>query len=214
MLDRLLAKTEDVSQVAVWIAGAALLFAAGMVSVDVILRKLFSISMAGSDEIMGYIFAVGTTWAFTFTLLERGNVRIDALHQLLPRPVRAVLDIVSMLVLGWFMLLVTKAAYSVFYGSMGWPFGESEFWSVSITPLLTPLAIPQGFWFLGLLLFMFAISLLIVRSMVALAKGDLATVARVVGPRTQDEEVEKELHLAEASHAESVAREKAEKGET
>lgn len=214
MLDRLLEKTENVSQIAVWIAGAALLFAACMVSVDVILRKLFSISMAGSDEIMGYIFAVGTTWAFTFTLLERGNVRIDALHQLLPRPVRAVLDIVSMLVLGWFMLLVTKAAYSVFYGSMGWPFGDTEFWSVSITPLLTPLAIPQGFWFLGLLLFMFAISLVIVRSITALAKGDLITVARVAGPRTQDEEVEKELHLAEASHAESVAREKAEKGET
>jgi TRAP-type C4-dicarboxylate transport system permease small subunit len=213
MLDRLLEKTEDVSRVAVWIAGGALLLSACMVSVDVILRKLFSISMAGADEITGYVFAVGTTWAFTFTLLERGNVRIDALYQFLPRPVRAGLDIFSMLVLGWFMLLVTKAAYSVFYGSLGWPFGDTEFWSVSITPLLTPLAIPQGLWFIGLLLFMFAVSLVLVRSVVALAKGDFATVARVAGPRTQDEEVAEEIHLAEASHAESVAREKAEKGE-
>lgn len=210
MLDRLLEKTESVSRIAVWIAGGALLLAACVVSIDVILRKLFSISMGGADEIMGYVFAIGTAWAFTFTLLERGNVRIDALYQLLPRPVRAVLDIVSTLVLGWFMFLVTKAAYSVFYGSMGWPFGDTEFWSVSITPLLTPLAIPQGLWVLGLILFMFAIVLVLVRSVVALAKGDLAAVARVAGPRTQDEEVEEELHMAEATHAESVAREKGE----
>ena len=211
MLDRILDKMGKLSQIAVWIAGGTLICAAFVVSIDVILRKLFSISMGGADEIMGYVFAVGTAWAFTFTLLGRGNVRIDALYQFLPRRVRAVLDIVSVLVLGWFMLLVTKAAYSVFYGSMGWPFGDTEFWSVSITPLLTPLAIPQGFWLLGLLLFMFAISLLLVRSVMALVKGDLATVARVIGPRTQDEEVKEELHIAEAAHAESVAREQGEK---
>ncbi|MCZ6552510.1 MAG: TRAP transporter small permease subunit, partial [SAR324 cluster bacterium] len=85
MLDRLLEKTHRLSRVAVWVAGALLIFAAIMVSVDVILRKLFSISMAGADEITGHIFAIGTAWAFTFTLLERANVRIDALHQLFPR---------------------------------------------------------------------------------------------------------------------------------
>jgi TRAP-type C4-dicarboxylate transport system permease small subunit len=210
MIDRLLGKMERLSRIAIWVAGAALIFAACMVSVDVILRYLFSISMAGADEITGYIFAVGTTWAFSFTLLDRGNVRIDALYQLLPRRVRAVLDIIGILALGGFMALVTKGAYSVFKGSLGWPFGDTDFWSVSITPLLTPLAIPQGFWLVGLGLFMTALSLVLLRSLVALAQGDLAAISRVAGPRTHEEEVEEELHMAEAMHAESLAREKTE----
>ena len=210
MLDRLLEKTERVSQIAVWVAGGMLIFAAFMVSIDVILRKLFSVSMGGADEITGYIFAIGTAWAFTFTLLDRANVRIDALYQFLPRPVCALLDILGVLVLGWFMFLVTKGAYSVFYGSLGWPFGDSEFWSVSITPLLTPLAVPQGLWVFGLFLFMFAIGMVLLRSIMALVKGDLVSVSRVAGPRTHQEEIEEELHMAEAAHSESVAREQGE----
>lgn len=211
MLDLLMRKTERVSRIAVWFAGGALILSAFMVTIDVTLRKLFSISMGGADEITGYVFAIGTTWAFTFTLLDRANVRIDALYQFLPRHVRAGLDIFSVLVLGFFMFLVTKGAYSVFYGSLGAPFGETDFWSVSITPLLTPLALPQGLWLLGMLLFMFTLALVFVRSLVALLKGDLATVARIAGPKTQQQEVDEELQMAETAHAESIAREKGEK---
>ncbi len=211
MLDRLLQKLEKIARGSVWIAGAALVFAAFMVTVDVIARKAFSVSMAGADEITGYVFAVGTAWAFSLTLLDRANVRIDALYQFLPRRVQAVLDIVGLLFLGGFMFLLTKAAYSVFYGSLGWPFGETEFWSVSITPLLTPLAIPQGLWLLGLLMFMLTLALVLLRSLLALVRGDLREVSRVAGPRTAQEEVEEELHLAEAAHADQVAREEAEK---
>ena len=124
-----------------------------------------------------------------------------------PRRVRAMLDILSLLVLGGFMLLVTKAAYSVFYGSLGAPFGETDFWSVSITPMLTPLAIPQGFWFLGLVMFDVTMALVLVRALLAFARGDMAEVIRVAGPRTAQEEVDEELHMAEAAHADSIARE-------
>ncbi len=204
MLDRLLEKTHQLSRVAVWVAGGLLIFAAVMVTVDVILRKLFSVSMAGADEITGYIFAIGTAWAFTFTLLERANVRIDALYQLFPRLVRAVMDVVAVLVMGGFMFFVTKGAYSVFHGSLGWPFGDTDFWSVSITPLQTPLALPQGLWLIGLAFFLFALALVSIRAVVALAQGDLAAVSRVAGPRTHQEEVLEELHMAEAAHAESL----------
>lgn len=206
MLDRLLQKTERLSRIAVWVAGGALIFAAFMVTVDVILRKLFSVTMGGADEITGYIFAIGTAWALTFTLLGRANVRIDALYQLLSRPVRALLDVVAVLVLGGFMFFVTKGAYSVFYGSLGWPFGETDFWSVSITPLQTPLAIPQGLWLVGLVFFLIALLLVSLRSLVALAQGDLAAVFKVAGPRTQREEVKEELQMAEAARTESAGR--------
>ena len=204
-LDRLLGATRGLSRVAVWVAGGLLILAAFMVTVDVILRKLFSISFGGADEITGYVFAIGTAWAFTFTLLERSNIRIDALYMLLPRRVRAALDLVAMLGLGVFMFFVTKGAFSVFYGSMGWPFGESEIWSVSVTPLVTPLAIPQGLWFFGLALFMFALALVLIRSALALFQGDLATPAQLAAPRSAEEEVREELHMAEAAHAERVA---------
>lgn len=206
MLDRLLEKTERLSRIAVWIAGGLLIFAAFMVTIDVILRKLFSVSMGGADEITGYIFAIGTAWALTFTLLHRANVRIDALHQLLPRLARAVLDVLAVLVLGGFMFFVTKGAYSVFYGSLGWPFGETDFWSVSVTPMQTRLAIPQGLWLMGLVFFLIALILVSIRSVVALVQGDLAAVSRIAGPRTHQEEVKEELQMAEAAHAESAAR--------
>lgn len=207
MLDRLLQMMEKISKISVWIAGGFLIFAAVMVTVDVLARKIFSVSMGGADEITGYIFAAGTAWAFSLALLERSNVRIDALYQVLPRRVRALLDILGLLVLGGFMAILTKAAYSVFYGSLGWPFGETDFWSVSITPLLTPLAIPQGLWLLGLLMFMVTLLLVLLRSLQAFVTGDMAGVIRVAGPRTAQEEVEEELHMAEAAHAEAVARE-------
>lgn len=210
MLDRLLQRMEKIARGSVWIAGALLVFAAFLVTGDVLARKIFSVSMAGADEITGYIFAVGTAWALSLALLDRANVRIDALYQILPQRVRAVLDVVGLLVLGGFMALLTKAAYSVFYGSLGWPFGETDFWSVSITPLLTPLAIPQGFWLLGLLMFMATLVLVLVRALLAFARGDMAEVIRVAGPRTAKEEVEEEVQLAEATHAEVAAKEKGE----
>ena len=97
------------------------------------------------------------------------------------------------------MAFVARSAYTVFYGSMGWPFGENEVWAVSVTPLITPLAIPQGLWFLGLAFFMIALALVLVRSLIALARGDWETVARIAGSLTQEEEVISEMHLAEAA---------------
>ncbi len=186
-----------------------LIFAACMVTVDVLVRKAFSISMGGADEVTGYIFAISTAWALSYALLGRANVRIDAFYQLLPRRLGAVLDILGLLVLGGFMALVTLAAYTVFYGSLGWPFGESDFWSVSITPLLTPLALPQGLWFLGLVLFMVTLVLVLLRAVLALARGDLATVSRLAGPRSHQEEIEEELHSAEATRDEAAQAETA-----
>lgn len=210
MLERLLQKTELVARFSVWVGGALLIMAAFMVTVDVTVRKLFSLSMAGADEITGYVFAIGTAWAFSLALLDRSNVRIDALYQLLPRSLCAVLDIVGLLVFGGFMGLVTRSAYQVFHGSLGWPFGDTDFWSVSITPLLTPLAIPQGLWLLGLLMFMFTWVLVLLRAVLALLAGDFSRVVAVAGPRTQQEEVEEELHMAGAAHADVAARQERE----
>ena len=71
-------RLEQISRFAVWVGGAALMAAAFMVTVDVLFRKFVGITMSGSDEYSGYVFAASTTWAYSYCLLHRSNVRIDA----------------------------------------------------------------------------------------------------------------------------------------
>ena len=92
-----------ISQIAVWIGGAALLGAAILVTLEIFLRSALNVSIGGADEISGYAFAISTTWAYSYCLLHRANVRIDAFYNFLPRPVRAVLDVVGVILLLGYM---------------------------------------------------------------------------------------------------------------
>ena len=76
-LDAIHRALQRISLWAVWIAGTALLLSAFMVTFDVLFRKFFSITMSGSDEVSGYVFAAGTTWAYSYCLLNRSNVKYD-----------------------------------------------------------------------------------------------------------------------------------------
>ncbi|MEQ9643400.1 MAG: TRAP transporter small permease [Alphaproteobacteria bacterium] len=170
-----------------------LIFAAFMVTFDVLSRKFIGWSMAGADEITGYIFAISTAWAYGFTLLGRSNVRIDALYERFPMPLRALLDIVALCALLIFMSFVTYWAWRVFHGSMGAPFGDTDVWSLSITPLSTPLAVPQGLWFFGLVLFEITAFVLLLRLLASLFRGDWTAIQLRAGTRTATEEIEAEL---------------------
>ena len=144
MLESIHSRLERISQLAVWVGGAALLAAALMVTVDVLSRKIFSVTMSGSDEYSGYVFSATTTWAYSYCLLHRSNVRIDALYNYLPRKVTAILDVVGLLLLFYFMSIMTYYAMVSFVDS--WVNN-----SVSITTLGTPQWIPQLFWVAGLI---------------------------------------------------------------
>src|SRR3546814_7965681 len=91
----------------VLVGGAGLLFAAGMVSLDVVLRDLFATTIGGADEVSGYIFAVSTAFALPYALLHRVNVRIDAFYVNFPTRVRAVLDLFSVAVMAVFAFPLT-----------------------------------------------------------------------------------------------------------
>ena len=191
MLDRLLEKAEFVSRLAVWIGGGLLIFAAVLTTVEVILRKFANFSFGGADEIAGYIFAISTSFAFAFATLHRAHVRIDALYLRLPRPVRMFLDVVGFLLLGGFLLLMAERAYNVWWNSF-------ENSSVSITPLVTPLALPQGFWFAGMVFFFVVFALMLLRILTAAFGRDWNRIAELVGPRGIEEEVEEEREHARA----------------
>lgn len=185
MFERIHARLGRIAQIAVWIGGGAHLIAAIMVTVDVVLRKIFSITMSGSDEMSGYVFAAGTTWAYSYCVLHRSNIRIDAVYNLLPRRLCGVLDIVGVVLLLIFNAVLTRHAWEAFATS----FVRD---SVSITTLATPLWIPQLFWVIGLIAFQLTLIFVAVYATLRYWQRDDAAVNRIVGVPTVAEEVEAE----------------------
>ena len=177
---------KTVSNWAVWIAGLSLLLCAIMVTVDVLFRKFFSMTMSGSDEVSGYVFAASTTWAYSYCLLNRSNVRIDVLYNFLPIRIRAILDMVGIALLLVYMAYLTRKAFDVFWTSYT---GNS----VSNTTLLTPLWIPQLAWFLGLLLFVITLTFMLLYTTVALLRREPELVQRIAGAMSTEEEIVTEV---------------------
>lgn len=192
LLDRWLGLADRFSRWAVWFGGGLILASAFLVAVDVLLRKLFLVTVGGSDELSGYAFAIGTTWALGFTLLRRANVRVDALYSRLPAALCAILDIAALLALGLFVGLLTWQAWAVFDTSLA-------FNAKATTPLATPLWMPQLLWLAGLALFIFTLVPLLLRALLALLTGDLPAVRRLAGARTIEEDA-----ADEAAHTASL----------
>lgn len=184
---RLHSLLEKISRAAVWVGGAALLLCAFMVSIDVIMRKLFSITMSGSDEISGYVFAATTAWAYSYCLLHRSHIRIDALYGVLPVWLRSVLDAVGLALLLFYMAYLTDKAVDVLVTS--WTHD-----SVSITTLSFPQWIPQLLWVSGLGWFVLTLAFLLVYVLVSLARGDVATVQNVAGAMSAESRIDEETH--------------------
>ncbi|MFP6705173.1 MAG: TRAP transporter small permease [Alphaproteobacteria bacterium] len=178
-------RLEHYSRVAVWIGGTALMAAAMMVAVDVMSRKFLGMTMSGSDEYTGYVFSATTTWAYSYCLLHRSNVRIDALYSRLPKQVTAVLDVVGCLLFVYYM------AYMTYYAGLAFIDSYVNN-SVSITTLGTPQWIPQFFWFTGLAMFFLTLIFMTFYSVIGLLQGNWELVARIVGVPSIAEVMEEE----------------------
>ena len=113
---------------------------------EILLRKFFSISLQGVDEIGGYTTAIVSAFGFACALTVKGHTRVDFLLGRLPAGLRAVLNALA------YALLAAMAIYGAW---RGWSVLEEsiEFQAHANSPLQTPLWLPQGAWFIGLLLF-------------------------------------------------------------
>ncbi len=185
-MDPLLRLARLIARAGVWFGGVLLIAAALLVGVEVVIRKAFSLSIGGADELSGYALAISTSWALAFALLERAHIRIDSIYVHLPVRLRALLDILGLALLAGFFGLVTWYGFGVFQTSY-------RIDAHSLSPLGTPLMVPQLIWVLGLVMFLAIAVLLLIRAVSALITGDLATVSRLVGSRTLREEVAAEL---------------------
>lgn len=181
-----------IARVAVWIGGTMLFIAAGVVTAEVLLRKGLgaligsNFVFSGSDEISAYLFAVGTSWSMAHVLMTRSHVRIDALYGRLSLRVRAFLDVIALLALGIFVAALLERAWDVAFTSYVEEIRSN-------TPLRLPLAWAQVPWFAGIALFALALVLTVLRSLIALIRGDYLGVTAIAGATTQDEEIESEL---------------------
>ncbi len=173
-------------RIGVWFGGALFILASIIVGVEVVIRKTIGATIGGADELSGYALAIASAWAYGFALLERAHIRIDTLYAVLPTRLAAVCDILSVMAFLGFFCLISRYALEVLVQTIA-------LGSRSMTPLQTPLVIPQTLWFAGLCVVILAGLALTLRASILFATGDITACQRLVGSRSAKDEVEEEL---------------------
>ena len=166
--------------------GVIFLGLALVVTVETISRKLFNVSLQGADELGGYALAVGSTIAFSLALMGRAHIRVDVFHEKFPARAQAFLN--------WFAI-VSLAAFAVFVGWIAFKViaDTLQYRSTAQTPWATPLIIPQGVWYAGLVVFALVATGYALRATVLLVGGRIETLNRDFHPKSAKEELKEEL---------------------
>jgi len=173
-MNKLVKHVEKISLWAAWVSGTIVLLTAVMIAIEVVLRKVFVVSMGGADEISTYALAICCSWSFGFALFRKAHIRIDLLYYRFPPAIRHSLDIVSLLFFAIYTLLLSYFGFIVFHTS----------WireSVANTPLSTPLWIPQGIWLLGIWGFTLSVLLILAGTIYNLVHKDFARARALSG---------------------------------
>jgi TRAP-type C4-dicarboxylate transport system permease small subunit len=187
-MENLMRQIHKMTFFAAWFGGALILTAAFIVGIEVVIRKVFNISIGGADELAGFALASACAWSFGFALCERSHIRIDFIYRWLPQRLKAILDVMSITSFVFFFVLITWRSTVLFIESV-------ELNAHAISPLATPLAYPQALWVTGLVMVCVIGLILLIRVLQALVVGDLTTVFRLAGPKSISEEVADELKI-------------------
>ena len=189
-MERLQTIAQGVSRVGAIAGGALLLLAAVTIFIDITLRYTIAVTVGGADELAGYALAIASAWGFSAALLSRSHIRIDTVYVRVRRPIRALLDVLSLAALAFFFTLVAWHAWGVVRQS--W---VSQ--SRSQSEIETLLVIPQGLWFAGLLFFVAVALLLLARSLFAGLTGNLDRLFELIGSKSAVAEAEEEISAVE-----------------
>ena len=166
--------------------GTIFLGLAVVVTVETIARKLFNVSLQGADELGGYALAVGSTIAFSLALMGRNHIRVDVFHDKFPPRVQAAMNWLSIVSLAAFGLFIAWVAFKVIGDTL-------QYRSTAQTPWATPLIIPQGVWYAGLVIFALVASGYALRATALLFGGRLETLNHDFHPKSAKEELKEEL---------------------
>ena len=185
MLESLLGRTRKLSLWLTWLGGTLIVLSAFLVTLEVLLRKLFNVSLGGADEISGYAFGVATAFALSYALFERAHIRVDALMGVIPRVWHPIVNLFGLALLIGFALVVTTMVWGMVADTL-------QYGSRSITPMRVPLAIPQIPWLAGWILFCATGVLLGAVAISRMLRGDQAGVQDLIGVKSIDEHIEDE----------------------
>jgi TRAP-type C4-dicarboxylate transport system permease small subunit len=166
--------------------GGIMLALSALITVETLLRKFFSVSLGGVDELSGYAVAVGAPLAFAVALIDQAHIRINLLHQNMPLMARAVLNALSAVALGLLALGLCKFALDTLAETR-------EYQSLAQTPWATPLVYPQTLWAIALAVFAVPAAWLALRALVLLVRRDWPALNRSFGPESVADELEAEL---------------------
>lgn len=138
-LDAILIKTG-------YISGSLFAFTAFFITYDVLARNWGHVlglpSTRVTDELSGYMLVLAGTWGMAYTLRTEGHVRIDVLLPLMGRKLRAIVDLMASLTMGFFALVIGWKSWALVIDSI-------DTGITSSTYLLTPLYIPQAILSIG-----------------------------------------------------------------
>lgn len=184
-MDKALELTRSFSRVLVWIGGSLIILSALLVTVEVLLRKFLNISIGGADELSGYALGIATSFGMAYALFERAHIRVDALYNLFPDWLKMVANLIGLTLLGGFVAMIC-------YTSWGLVADTLKHGSHSITPMRTPLSLPQIPWLAGWLFFCLCCFMLLIASIIALIRGDTRKADALIGTKSIDEQIDDE----------------------
>ena len=185
---------KQLEKIAATLFGVVFLLLSFAVAVETTMRKVFNVSLQGVDELGGYCLAVGASLAFTLALLSRAHIRIDLIHDRLPRGPRIALNVLAMLTITATALLLLAMAYYSLRDSIALN-------STAQTPWATPIKYPQMVWIACLGLFAavscgYGARVLWLAATGGTGGGDI--LLRDYSPRGAKEELKEELDDAKA----------------
>ena len=163
-----------ISRLGIWVLGAGYMMIAFATTLDVTMRNMFAMAVPGVYEISGYIFAIATTWGFSFVLFERAHVRIDVVYQKFGTLMRAWADVLALLAMALFIGVLTYRAWTTLEDTL-------LFGSRARTTLQTPLWIPQSLWLAGMGFFLLCLVFLAIYALLLILKGRPSEVAQIAG---------------------------------
>jgi TRAP-type mannitol/chloroaromatic compound transport system permease small subunit len=168
-----------------WASGLILFATAVLIAIEVVLRKIFTISMGGADEISYYALAVSSSWTFGYALLRKAHIRIDVLYIRMSGKIRIALDLLALTLFGACAAIATYFSFFVLQTSI-------RRGSVANTPLGTPLWIPQSLWFAGLVFLCLVILVLLIGTIYRTLRKDARGAHELSGASSLLEEIKEE----------------------
>lgn len=166
--------------------GVIMLALAMAITAETLLRKLFSFSLGGMDELGGYAMAICAPLAFSVALIERSHIRINLFQARMSVTVKALSNAMAMLSLSLLSLYLL-------YFTLVTLLDTRTYHSVAQTPWATPLVFPQLVWLAGMAIFALAALILAAQAGRLLIRRDWDSLNQRFSPDSLADQLQTEL---------------------